>query len=183
MNLYISDLHFGHDDIIAFDRRPFKDTRHMDSSIIARWNEKVQDEDDVWIIGDICYQNAKSEESYLRRLKGRKHLIIGNHDDKINSNPDLLKYFVDEPKQIRVISDTLNGYRHMICLCHYPMADWEGKFRGYYHIFGHIHALHNDAYYYMRDKELALNAGAMINGYAPVSFEELIENNRKYKAN
>ena len=180
MNLYISDMHFGHEDIIAFDSRPFRDTRHMDSSMISRWNKKVQDNDDVYIIGDVCYQNAASAESYLHRLKGKKHLIIGNHDKEILNNSRALKYFVDEPQQIRAISDERDGRRYMLCLCHYPLAEWEGKSRGYYHIYGHIHALRNHAYYYMSYEERALNAGTMINGYEPVSLGELIKNNRKF---
>lgn len=30
MNLYISDLHFGHKNVIGFDHRPFIDTDEMD---------------------------------------------------------------------------------------------------------------------------------------------------------
>ena len=38
-------------------------------------------------------------------------------------------------------------------------------------------------YQYMRTLERALNAGCMLNGYQPVTFKELIENNERYKDN
>lgn len=34
MNLYISDLHFGHENIIAFDNRPFQNAQEMNEALI-----------------------------------------------------------------------------------------------------------------------------------------------------
>ena len=34
MNLYISDLHFGHENAIEFDHRPFADVDEMDRRMI-----------------------------------------------------------------------------------------------------------------------------------------------------
>ena len=65
MNLYIADLHFGHKDIISFDHRPFFDIEEMDRMLIFFWNNRVQPSDNVYIVGDVCYQNEKSEEWYL----------------------------------------------------------------------------------------------------------------------
>ena len=54
MNLYISDLHFGHKNIIGFDHRPFKDVDEMDHTMIQLWNGRVYDDDHVYIIGVEC---------------------------------------------------------------------------------------------------------------------------------
>ena len=54
----------------------------MHAEIIKRWNKKVTNGDDVYILGDIGsrgYQNMHVE--LIAQLKGRKHLIVGNHDD------------------------------------------------------------------------------------------------------
>lgn len=47
MNLYIGDLHFGHQSVIGFDHRPFVDTEEMDRVLIQLWNGRVSEEDHV----------------------------------------------------------------------------------------------------------------------------------------
>ena len=58
MNYFISDLHFGHKNCLAFDNRPFKDVEEQDSAIISNWNAVVDIHDDVWILGDFSWYNA-----------------------------------------------------------------------------------------------------------------------------
>ena len=48
-NFFTSDLHFGHDNIIRFDHRPFNSVEEMDQIIIERWNKKVTNDDIVYI--------------------------------------------------------------------------------------------------------------------------------------
>lgn len=50
---FTSDLHFGHKNIIKYCNRPFIDTFAMDNWLISSWNEVVQDNDIVFILGDI----------------------------------------------------------------------------------------------------------------------------------
>lgn len=57
MNLYIGDLHFGHENVIRFDDRPFANVREMDSAMIRLWNQRVAKEDDVYILGDFAFRN------------------------------------------------------------------------------------------------------------------------------
>ena len=45
MNLYISDLHFGHKNVILFEHRPFSDVDTMDHCLIQLWNSRVSAED------------------------------------------------------------------------------------------------------------------------------------------
>ena len=42
MNFYISDLHFGHKNIINFDNRPYFTVREMEDALIANWNSVVK---------------------------------------------------------------------------------------------------------------------------------------------
>lgn len=86
MIFYISDTHFGHQFVIAYDGRPFADVQEMDRMMIQLWNDRVQKEDHIYIAGDFAYHNELLEEWYLKRLNGRKHLIIGNHDGKLLKN-------------------------------------------------------------------------------------------------
>lgn len=167
--LYTSDLHFGHANIIRFDHRPFLDVDEMDRFLIQMWNHRVQPEDHVYILGDFCYRNKQPEEWYLRQLKGHKHLIIGNHDWNLLNNEKAMSYFESVDKLL-YINDDGNGVQ----MCHYPLAEWNHMMNGSYHVFGHIHARRSEVSDYMQKKEKALNAGCMINGYAPASLNEMI---------
>ena len=49
-------------------------------------------------------------------------------------------------------------------------------------IHGHIHANTEEDYWpLLRIRDRVLNAGVDINGYMPVTFDELLENNRRFK--
>ena len=48
-------------------------------------------------------------------------------------------------------------------------------------IFGHIHNARNRAFEVMIEEPRSLNAGCMINGYMPVTFEELLVNNGLFR--
>ncbi len=85
-------------------------------------------------------------------------------------------YFEDIDKMMYI----QDGENH-ICMCHFPLAEWNGYYRGYYHIYGHIHGNRNRAYEIMRQEPRALNAGCMIHQYEPVTFEELVANNRSFQ--
>ena len=80
---FISDLHFGHKDVIAFDHRPFKDVEEMDAEMIRKWNAKVSHDDHVFVIGDMFggVTTAHAGE-IVRSLNGKIHLIRGNHDPR-----------------------------------------------------------------------------------------------------
>ncbi len=180
MNLYTSDMHFGHKNILNYDHRPFADTHEMEQGMIALWNNRVQPDDHVYILGDFSYKADHEPEWYLRQMKGHKHLIVGNHDEAIMNSPKAQSYF-ESIDNILTVSDTLNGENVRCVLCHYPIAEWDGFFRGAYHIYGHIHVMKNASYEFMRTQERALNAGCMINNYAPASLSELIRNNVSYR--
>ncbi len=177
MILYTADLHFGHNNVIGFDHRPFSDREEMDHVLIELWNGRVQPDDTVYIVGDFCYRSDRSADWYLRQLKGHKILIEGNHDKAVLENPKALHYLEDVAKMMHV----QDGDRQ-ICLCHYPLAEWNKMYNGSWHIYGHIHNRRAEAYEFMKTRDHALNAGCMINHYAPVSFRELVQNNEEFRA-
>ncbi|MBE5955643.1 MAG: hydrolase [Lachnospiraceae bacterium] len=172
---YISDLHFGHENVIRFDNRPFKSAGEMDYIMMENWCNRVQEEDEVYILGDFCYRAEKGPVWYLKRLPGKKHLIIGNHDEKTLKYPGALDYFesVDHIMQI-------DDKGKQICLCHYPMAEWTAYHRNSYHIYGHIHNRLSDTCLLMRNRKNAYNAAACINHYRPSTLAEIIANNEKF---
>ena len=177
MIYFTSDQHFGHTNILKHTDRPFSSTEEMDAALIRNWNSKVHRNDTVYILGDLFFRNSVPAEEYLRQLKGIKHLIIGNHDKDWMKRIDLPQFFASAQLMAEI-----NDGNHRITLCHYPMMSWNGCNKGAFHIHGHIHNNRNDSYWpLLRRMPQALNAGVDINGFSPVTFKELVENNRVFK--
>ena len=176
MIYYISDLHFGHRNVIGMDGRPFETIEEMDETLIRLWNERVTDEDDVYILGDFAYRKGNTACWYLRQLRGRKDLIIGNHDGLTRQGEKAMEYFASVEKMARVVDND-----RIVSLCHFPVAEWNGKRRGGYHVHGHLHNRRDEVYEFMSRYDKALNAGCMLNGYRPVTLDELIENNLRFR--
>ena len=130
MNYYISDLHIGHSKAIEFDNRPFQNLDEMEKVIIDNWNNTVKKGDKVYILGDMFWKNEGAVE-ILSKLKGQKHLVLGNHD---RVNAEMRKHFV-YVKDYDEIKD--NG--RSVVLCHYPIAHWRNADYGTIHLYGHIH--------------------------------------------
>lgn len=81
MKYFSSDYHLFHARIIELNARPFKSMQDMVDAIVKNYNEYVDIDDDMWILGDFAFYKADGRvEAVFNRLNGRKHLIIGNHD-------------------------------------------------------------------------------------------------------
>ena len=80
-NLYISDCHFFHDGINRFmDKRGFAGYEEMNEYMIQKWNGKVTPRDHVYVLGDFSIAKGEKTNEILKKLNGKLHLIIGNHD-------------------------------------------------------------------------------------------------------
>lgn len=77
--LFTSDLHLGHRNILL-SRQQFASIDEHDEFIIRQWNKKVHKNDNVYILGDLSFRAEQPISYYLSRMKGKKHLIVGNHD-------------------------------------------------------------------------------------------------------
>ena len=147
----------------------------MNEALINAWNDRVTGNDTVFILGDMFFR-CQDPEPILKRLKGKKWLIIGNHDPSWMNKVDLTRYFVGVDHYVE-ISDGTRG----ITLCHYPLLTWKHK-RKTYMIHGHIHNdTKSDYFPLIAAQERMLNAGVDINDFRLVTFEELVENNRRFK--
>ncbi len=177
MIYFTSDLHLGHSNVLKLCNRPFETIEEMDEYIIDKWNKKVTNNDTVYMLGDIMFRNKKPPEEYLSRLKGKKHLIRGNHDRSWMKKVDVDKYFLSN-NNLDFISDG----KHRITMCHYPMMSWPHMSTDGYMIHGHIHGNTNADYWRLIEKNpYMLNAGMDINGFEPVTFDEMFSNNEKHK--
>ncbi len=180
MTLFISDLHLGHSNIISLCNRPFADVDEMDAALIQRWNTKVKKNDTVYLIGDVVW-DKKKVAYYMEQLSGKKILVAGNHDDTWVRREECQKHF---ETVVPYLETHLNG--HPVTMCHYPMLEWrssreESRRKQGYLIHGHIHNRVSEEYRQLYLQFNALNAGADVNDFAPVTFDELVENNMRFK--
>lgn len=76
---FVSDLHFGHANVIPYCDRPYAGIEEMTTAIVKVWNETVKPEDTVYVLGDFSL-NPRWAYNLGPILNGTKHLISGNHD-------------------------------------------------------------------------------------------------------
>ena len=151
MNYYISDLHLFHKNVVDegrnFDHRPFKTLDEMHKKIIQNWNNTVTNADDVYILGDMLWRETEEAIALTSILKGRKHLIRGNHDRLRDIRYTTL---FEEICDYKLIVDPDGGRNTKLVLCHYPIAFWnfqhgfrdngvEAKNKAIL-LYGHVHA-------------------------------------------
>lgn len=182
MNYFIADLHLGHKNVLSFDNRPFKSIEDHDKALIENWNNVVEIDDDVYILGDISWYNSTKTIEIMRSLNGNKHLIKGNHDGKLLKNRELQREFVEIVDYKELSLPDGKG----IVLCHYPIPCFKNHYYGWYHFYGHVHTSHE---YNMMERvryemeELytipceMYNVGAMIPQieYTPKTLEQILK--------
>lgn len=158
MKWFTADQHFGHEKIIQMCERPFKNATLMQKQLIKRHNEVVQDGDDVYMLGDFSTLTAShigTIQQILSKLKGRKHLILGNHDIR---NPITLQeagfYSVHYP-YLEV--------EEFICVHDPALSQTDRKHR---FLCGHIHNL-------FEQQLNCFNVGVDVRNYRPISIEEI----------
>jgi calcineurin-like phosphoesterase family protein len=181
---YISDWHYNHANIIAFDNRPFLTVDEMNNELIRRWNDTVDDQDQIYILGDFIWGGEKMWIDVLHQLKGRKHLIRGNHDlDPCYSR----KLFVSVQERKEIV----DGGRHLV-LDHFPTPYFKNHFHGWIHLYGHVHQsfewnmVEHDKHLmenlYCKPCEM-YNVGAMMSymDYTPRTLDEIIAGYNKMR--
>lgn len=186
MNYYISDLHLGHANCLAFDNRQFKDVAEQDEIIIKNWNNRVKPGDDVYCLGDFSWYSPQKTVEIFKRLNGKIHLIVGNHDKKLLKNKSVRELFIEIADYKELYLDNKQG----VVLCHYPIPCYNKHFYGWYHLYGHVHNsfewnMMKQIKYQMEalyTKQCEMyNVGCMIDyiNYTPRTLEEILKSNQK----
>lgn len=129
---FIGCTHFEHDDIIHLCQRPFRNADHMNESLVENWNSRVRPQDEVYHLGDIAWGDFGLD--WLRRLNGKIRIIPGNHDHPA----DLKAYNANGFQVLDPIEDIMVN-SIWVNLCHYPIEDWNGRYKGSLHLHCHTH--------------------------------------------
>ncbi|WP_062312771.1 metallophosphoesterase family protein [Demequina rhizosphaerae] len=76
---FTSDLHLRHQ--LVADVRGFASTHEHDEAICSAWWNVVDNEDIVYVLGDLTVRAHEYALNRIATLPGRKRLILGNHDE------------------------------------------------------------------------------------------------------
>lgn len=165
MNYYISDLHLNHANIIKYCKRPFDDVEQMNEAIITNINKRVGDRDNLFVLGDVGFGAVGDLVPLIKRIRGRKTLVAGNHDKKHLKSESFRECF-ESIHEILEISD----HQKKIVMFHYPMVSWNEAFHGSIHLYGHVH---NNGVAY--EAENAYNLCVEMTNYKPLTLAEILK--------
>lgn len=114
-----SDLHFCHNREFLFKPRGFNAVWEMNDEIVKRWNEVVAPDDDVYVLGDLMLNDNDEGARLIKSLKGKLHIVLGNHDTDARRALYSDCYNVVEVVDAKRL--TYDGYHfflsHYPCLC------------------------------------------------------------------
>jgi calcineurin-like phosphoesterase family protein len=153
---FISDTHFGHENIIKHCRPNFKDVGDMDKMLIDFWNHVVKCDDLVYHLGDFAW-TAKHAKFIRPMLNGTIRLIVGNHDDI----PALAA-----SGMFQKIELWRNFKQHGFTATHIPLRQDQLR-HGFGNIHGHVHG--NVATL----ESFHFDASVETLGYGPIHFDEV----------
>lgn len=74
-----SDWHFNHNKSFIYESRGFNSVYEMNETIIQRYNSVVDINDEVYCLGDCMLGNNEDGIKLIKQLKGKIHIILGNH--------------------------------------------------------------------------------------------------------
>lgn len=172
MIFFTSDHHFGHRNIIQYSNRPFSSVDEMDQVLIEAWNNIVSPGDLVYHLGDLVFGNAKYAKEIIYQLNGQIKLLWNpwHHDRHWFKNfPFTLdnKVVRVDPIEVLEFSDYGSGeYPQVVVLCHYPLAIWDRRHYGAWHLHGHSHGRYSGS-------GLILDVGVDVHDYQPLSLENV----------
>lgn len=81
-----SDLHIGHDKAFLYEARGFGSIEEHDRALVENWNESVNPDDTVYVLGDVMLRHDAEDTDFsyglsvLQKLQGKLVIIRGNHD-------------------------------------------------------------------------------------------------------
>ena len=164
----IADLHFGHENIIKYESRPFTNAEEMNNRLIELWNSTVGKDDLVYVLGDFTLSRRMEViKNLVNALHGRKILIMGNHDTRKPKDYVECGFEVATRKPMMVEPGVI--------LMHEPFYDESYIAPNYMYFYGHVH--NNPSI--MDDYPNCMCVSVERINYRPIDLDECIRKMRK----
>jgi calcineurin-like phosphoesterase family protein len=163
-----SDEHHGHDNIIKYCGRPFRNSDAMSTAIIERHNRLVGPNDVVYHLGDFSLKGPEHMHFFNRIMRKYKpvkerHLILGNHD-RLSPFQYVDLGFTSVHTSLRF--DNLGGREHV--LMNHDPAVFQMGCGADLGLCGHIHAL-------WQRMRFVYNVGVDVHHFFPVELYSINE--------
>ena len=175
MYFFTADLHFGEEEIIARESRPFGNMKEMEDAFVNNVNKVASIEDTLYVLGDwinynFLYQSDISIFGIVKRLAPQVILIMGNNEQR------LLKDVFNGDLEAMRKAVTGMGFKDLLTeadvefggetfhLIHQPVDHKEGCMN----LFGHTHR--GTGLW----KSFGLNVGIDMNYFRPFSETEIL---------
>ncbi len=158
----IADMHFGHENIIKYENRPFLNADAMDKQIVKNWNRVVSKKDTVIVAGDVSFYGKEKTEELIKQLNGRKILVKGNHDQR--NNHWWVDVGFDEVSNYPII------YKEWFIIQHEPPT-YLNDAMPYFFIYGHVHG--SEMYRTITKQSACVSVERW--DYTPVELDKIME--------
>ena len=114
-----SDLHLNHQRDFIYAARGYETIEEMNKDLIYKYNSVVTDEDEVYILGDLCLGGADSlidNFKMLSQLNGKIHIVLGNHCTSTRR-----KMYETLPQVVSIsYAEMIQYHKYHFYLSHYP---------------------------------------------------------------
>ena len=147
----------------------------MNEAIIERFNSIVTNDDELYLLGDCILGNTEQNIEYLKRLNGKIHIILGNHDTMARQSAykslnNILDVKYADMIKIKTENGTFNFY-----LSHFPtltanLSDKSIK-QCVVNLFGHTHQQTN----FYEDRPYMYHVGVDSHNSTPILLDDIIE--------
>ena len=176
MIFFSSDYHFGHDKEFLWGPRGLPSMFANSQAIVGNHNAIVKDEDDVYVLGDLMLGDNEYGLQMIKSLKGKLHIILGNHDTDTR-----IKLYEQLPNVVEITyAKVIKIGKQHYYLSHYPTICSNYDDKPYHNhminLFGHTHQKGN--FYWLDEYEenpFMYHVGVDSHGCCPVSAEQVSE--------
>lgn len=170
-----SDLHLCHNKEFLYGSRGFGSIEDMNSAVVERWNSKVSEDDDVYILGDLMLCDNDTAMDLVRQLNGKIHIILGNHD-----TDNRVVLYRTLANVVEIAYATMVKYDGLkFFMTHYPCVTYnvpkEGLKQMIISLFGHTHE--KEKFY--EDRFYMYNVALDAHDLSPVSMDEVVADIRE----
>ena len=179
---FTADQHFNHENVINYCHRPYRTVEEMDADLIRCWNEVVGQFDVVYHLGDFTLGDVEMARKYFAQLNGTVWMLYNrlHHDKRWLENyaecvtRSKSSVLLRDPLEVLELKDYgKDGHPLAVSLCHYPLAEWDRKHYGAWHLHGHSHNNHVADGLIL---DVGVDSAAVwLKEYRPFSLEEVAE--------